>query len=235
MDEALNSQYLRRLIHSGDIDVTFDGLDTWPQFLGVKIRSNFRQATYRPKRPRAKTKQVWFLEHKYICAHCRARLNGDFCWLLQLNYCARCERNLFDEDDEELLSGNGAGLYWPRVRRYSDVGAKFFSEYVEGNEMMWGGGLGPPGYHRDHMFSISDCFEHDVPEMTAASPCNIAIISAQENIAKGRKSSLTLEQLTHRHDRFLADHPEWPKVARKHAKWSSNVETYMPYARRVDP
>jgi len=55
--------------------------------------------------------------------------------------------------------------------------------------------LGQQTYHVDHKFSILDSWHANLPAEIVNHPANLQIIEAKENTSKGRKSSITLEEL----------------------------------------
>jgi hypothetical protein len=50
-------------------------------------------------------------------------------------------------------------------------------------------------WHLDHKVSITECYANKVPEYIAGHICNLEIISKHENLSKGAKSSMTVDDL----------------------------------------
>lgn len=55
--------------------------------------------------------------------------------------------------------------------------------------------LGQQTFHVDHKFSILDAWNANLPAEIVNHPTNLQILEAKENTSKGRKSSITLEEL----------------------------------------
>jgi hypothetical protein len=55
--------------------------------------------------------------------------------------------------------------------------------------------LGQQTYHVDHKLSLLDCYYAGLSVNVASDPANLRVISASENIAKGRNSIITVEEL----------------------------------------
>lgn len=55
--------------------------------------------------------------------------------------------------------------------------------------------LGQRSYHVDHKFSILDSWNANLPAEIVNHPANLQILEANKNTSKGRKSSITLEEL----------------------------------------
>lgn len=58
--------------------------------------------------------------------------------------------------------------------------------------------LGQQTYHVDHMFSILDAWNANLPAEIVNHPANLQILEAKENSSKGRKSIITLNELYER-------------------------------------
>jgi hypothetical protein len=56
------------------------------------------------------------------------------------------------------------------------------------------------GISRDHMISIKYGFEHGIPSEIISHPANCQLLRHNENISKGKKSSITLDELKKRID-----------------------------------
>ena len=55
--------------------------------------------------------------------------------------------------------------------------------------------LGQQTYHVDHKLSLLDCYYAGLSVDVASNPANLRVISASENVAKGRNSIITVEEL----------------------------------------
>lgn len=55
--------------------------------------------------------------------------------------------------------------------------------------------LNPNAWHLDHKFSIYEGFKHSVPAYIIGSIYNLELIPARKNCGKGKKCSISLEQL----------------------------------------
>lgn len=55
--------------------------------------------------------------------------------------------------------------------------------------------LGQQTYHVDHKLSILDAWNANLPAEVVNHPANLQILPAKENSSKGRKSSITIEEL----------------------------------------
>ena len=62
-------------------------------------------------------------------------------------------------------------------------------EYLEGKE------LRSKDFHVDHIVSIRDCFEQDVPDYVASDIVNLRIVSSAVNLCKSDKSVISAEEL----------------------------------------
>ena len=55
--------------------------------------------------------------------------------------------------------------------------------------------IGQQTFHVDHRVSLLECFLNGVDISTANHPCNLRVIDAKDNVAKGSRSSMTLNEL----------------------------------------
>lgn len=78
-------------------------------------------------------------------------------------------------------------LYNEKVRKLTEC--TFRNEFVDD------GNLRGKEYHLDHKLSVRECFENDVPPEMAAHICNLEIISSDDNLKKGSKSTITYAEL----------------------------------------
>jgi hypothetical protein len=89
-------------------------------------------------------------------------------------------------NDNELKRGEYL-LYAEKVRRLTKKTLK--NEYLENKH------LKAEGWVVDHLLSIKECYENDVPPDMAAHICNLQIVPADYNLAKSYKSSITFSEL----------------------------------------
>jgi len=89
-------------------------------------------------------------------------------------------------------------LYQETVRRLTEKSIR--EEYLENVQHR------SRQYHVDHLLSIREGFEQDVPPDLVAHICNLRVVHARDNLRKGQKSSLTfselLEEITERDSYF---------------------------------
>lgn len=52
----------------------------------------------------------------------------------------------------------------------------------------------PEGYEIDHIFSLKDCYENNIPVDRASHRNNLQFLTPEENRKKGCNSSITLQQ-----------------------------------------
>lgn len=78
-------------------------------------------------------------------------------------------------------------LYQEDVRRLSEK--NFKKEYLKDKH------LRGKGHSLDHKLSIKECFDRAVPETIAADIANLEIVPKGINSKKGKKSSITFEEL----------------------------------------
>jgi hypothetical protein len=77
------------------------------------------------------------------------------------------------------------------VRLLSQRNARKYCNLIEGEKLI--------GYHLDHIVSISDAFNNNLPKEITASYHNLRYIPAKENLKKNHRSSLTIEELKNRY------------------------------------
>jgi hypothetical protein len=110
------------------------------------------------------------------------------------------------------LDARGFELYRDWVKQFTTLATRKYLQFVEGAEHFLPNERMREGYHKDHIFSVRDGFENDVPEHVISCPPNICMIQGKSNLAKGRKSNCTLGELLAKYDAFLQKTPEWPEV-----------------------
>lgn len=80
---------------------------------------------------------------------------------------------------------------WAKIdnyKKYSKVARQIaYSLYKEGE-------LVPAGYVIDHIFSVKDCWENNIPVHIASDSSNLRLITEAENLAKGANSCISLHQ-----------------------------------------
>ena len=81
-------------------------------------------------------------------------------------------------------------LYERKVRQQTEK--TFKREWVDNKEFRGN------ECHLDHLLSIKECFENQVPVEFAAHECNLQIVSKEYNQRKGTKSSITVSELYER-------------------------------------
>lgn len=76
---------------------------------------------------------------------------------------------------------------------------RHYARYVRERAQKWakenGYVLGKQTFHVDHMFSIIDAFNNNLPENIVNHPANLQILEAKKNLSKGSKSILTVDEL----------------------------------------
>jgi len=75
---------------------------------------------------------------------------------------------------------------------------KYFTEksYNKNKSLFFGMKRGYYLYHLDHICSIIDCFDGNIPPFITGSIVNIALIPWRQNLIKNRNSNMTITQLT---------------------------------------
>lgn len=90
-------------------------------------------------------------------------------------------------------------LKYDSLRPSEMTNYKRYARRLRGRAQQWakeqGYILGRTTWHVDHKFSIKDAWRSNLPIGIVGHSANLCVISSTENIAKGRKSSITLEEL----------------------------------------
>jgi len=219
MPHELNSDYVRRIMQKDVLRGEEVLVVTGEQF-GV--------ATQHPTNDRERRQigrsaftigafnyRGWSVAGKLYCAKCWSALVGIPRAILQRNWCDNCNSRLYPADDGEWLDWIGYRLYRGHVARYTQVAAKGFPQLIAGSHNLWRNGVAAPGHDLDHIYSVRDGFENNVPEIEISAPPNIQVLPTRANIAKGRTSGLTLQELGERYAHFLSEHPEWLRLVRE--------------------
>ena len=154
----------------------------------------------------------WAKEGKLYCRKCWGALVGVPREIIGRNWCDTCSLQLYPEDDA-WLDRIGFELYREQATRYMGLAVRKCRQLVEGCEHLLPNGRMRQGYHKDHIYSVRDGFENDVPPFVVSSPPNIRMIGGKPNLSKGRKSACTLEEMLGGYSSFLEVYPEWPQLA----------------------
>lgn len=138
--------------------------------------------------------------NKLRCRRCQNLLPGVPREILIANWCPSCSDCPYDINDSERLDFHGYQLYRGRVNELTDLSVLAFPDLIPGD---------PGGAHRDHMVSVRDGFENNVPDTAIASPINLQWLPPSENLRKQRKSCVTIEELKTNYSRFAQSYPAW--------------------------
>lgn len=76
-------------------------------------------------------------------------------------------------------------------KRYAYACRKLAQDWAKSN----GYETGRQTFHVDHIVSVMDGFKNEVPPSILSHPCNLRILEAKANSAKGMKSEMTVEEL----------------------------------------
>ena len=82
-------------------------------------------------------------------------------------------------------------IYNFEVHRLTAMNYKKFFNTINPNDVIRGRGQ----YHLDHIFSIKDGFDNDISVGVLAHPMNLQMISEFDNLSKGSRSDLTINEL----------------------------------------
>lgn len=85
------------------------------------------------------------------------------------------------------------GGYSKEVRLLTNRVLRNYPDMILGNENI--DKISIDGYHLDHRVSIVECFQNNIPIELAASPYNLEVIPAKENLRKNYKSSISIQEL----------------------------------------
>lgn len=156
----------------------------------------------------------WTKEGTLYCNKCWASLVGIPREIMRRNWCETCSAPLYPDDDA-WLDMRGFDLYRELVKLYMAIAVRKYLQSIMGCEHLLPNGRMREGYHKDHIYSVRDGFENDIPAFTISAPPNLRMIEGKPNLSKGRKSACTLEEVLAGYNAFLQVNPEWPEVADK--------------------
>jgi len=92
--------------------------------------------------------------------------------------------------DEKLVYKNNCQFKFDIFSEPKIIGYDLLSKYK------FSGGFSE--IHKDHMYSMNDGFANNIPPAVISHPANCAILLAVDNIKKGPKSSITIDELYER-------------------------------------
>lgn len=221
MARTLNPTYLRQIIDSEHITglavVFLTG-----QRLGVSV-SDDRLLTDRgwvdTDAPRRFAEghlnyRGWSVLGALFCRSCWSLIRGIPRDIIKRNHCETCQRPFYSNEDP-FLDMVGFEVYRDRCTRYSSIAARRFATLIEdGHHSKKNGGISA-GFHKDHILSVRDGFEQDLPTQMISSPVNLRVVTAGKNLAKSRKSTQSRVELEARYCDFVTAHPEWLTLIEK--------------------
>lgn len=134
-------------------------------------------------------------DHK--CLYCGNTFYGHY----KTKYCSqKCRRlaKLADIGDRSEFD-----LYYKLCRftfRLSDYPDEFDFDLLKEHGMYKAKNHGdnPNGVSRDHMYSIMDGWKNKIDPEIISHPANCRLITQRQNVSKGRKSSITIDELMSR-------------------------------------
>lgn len=97
------------------------------------------------------------------------------------------EKNINSKKKKAMLLPKDAKDY----RSYARKCRKIAQQWAKNNKYK----IGQQTYHVDHKLSLLDCYYAGLSVNIASHPANLRVIPANENVAKGRTSIITVEQL----------------------------------------
>ncbi len=166
----------------------------------------------------------WTKEGKLYCRKCWASLGTVPREIMRRNWCETCNAKLYSEEDT-WLDMRGFELYRDWVTRYMRIAVHKYLQCIEGCEhLLPNGWCMQEDYHKDHIYSVRDGFENDIPPSVVSAPPNLRMIHGKPNLLKGRKSDRTLEEMLAKYNAFLQVHPEWPEMTQQ---FYSRQETFI--------
>ena len=151
----------------------------------------------------------WSETSKLYCAKCWTPMTGVPRKIIAENWCGACNSHLFAADDERRLDFFGYWIYKDRASRYMKIAIRHFPIHIVGHEYFRSGDRILRGYHKDHIHSLREAFENDIPAHVVSAPTNLRVIPSRNNISKGRKSGCTTDELLASYDDFVTANPEW--------------------------
>jgi len=101
--------------------------------------------------------------------------------------CKQCKTKYYSKEDLEKYFG-----YKKSVRSLTNRIYKKYRNYINPNKYRRG-----KNYHLDHIYSIVDGFENNVPVDITSNPHNLRMVPAKENLNKNGKSYISKMLLYH--------------------------------------
>lgn len=155
----------------------------------------------------------WDKPGKLYCHKCWSQLLGRPKEIIIRNWCDFCKAKLYP-DDEKWFDQTGFFLYRDQATRYMGLAIRKYWKLIDRCEHLCENGRMEEGYHKDHIYSVRDAFENNVPDIVVSSPLNVSIVKSEKNLSKGRNSHCSLDELYAKYGEFLHDYPEWPEITR---------------------
>lgn len=97
--------------------------------------------------------------------------------------CAKSQRKYTPAEQRKL------DLYKKRVRLQTDYTYDRYKNVINPED------LSRSEYQLDHIYSVLDGFDNNVPIRVLCSPINLMMLPMSDNISKGRESGMTIEEL----------------------------------------
>jgi hypothetical protein len=161
----------------------------------------------------------WDRREDVLFTCCGTQENGIPRDIVRRNWCPHCNKAVYSAADLQQFDREGFLIYRFRVSRYTASAIRTYSHLIPGADILkrkWddsGEAVTGFDYHKDHIFSIRDGFEQDVPASVIGSPVNIRVVWWEDNVIKNRKSEMTLTALLDAFETFLSEHPRWKRTA----------------------
>jgi hypothetical protein len=212
MTRKLNADYLRRIMQQDDLCEAESLLFVSTAF-GVEISHPHHHEEevidFGNGRILIKSKNYfgWTKPGKLYCGKCWRPLIGIPRDILIGNFCRWCRLELYDSSDD-YFDMQGFGVYRGKVDAITAMAVRQFTLLIQGNEQLTARGM-VDGYDKDHIFSVREGFELDIPPEIIAAPPNIRAITRRDNLSKGRRSDLTPVELLAAYKEFIAANPSW--------------------------
>ena len=166
----------------------------------------------------------WSAPGRLYCLKCKSPLIGIPREIMIHNCCDLCGSNLYDADNAERLDLLGFEIYRHRATRYMRLAVRHFRDMIDGAERILPRGGMVKGFEKDHTYSVRDGFDNAIDEFVVSSPSNIRVIRTADNLAKGKKSDCTVDDLLEGYDAFVSLHPEWRELV---ARSDESEETFV--------
>lgn len=217
MPRKLNPNYIRRIMAREEIRgletvfLTGSQFGVANEYSSILVNGDWIDSTNHKSDDRFNYRG-WNKPSKLYCQKCHAMLVGIPREIIQNNWCEFCKCKLYKEDDF-CLDQMGLWLYRDKVTLYMRLAVQKYRQVIDGGQNIFPNGLMENGFHKDHIYSVRDAFENDIPEFVVSAPPNIRVMQGKKNISKGRKSDCTLDEILAKYDKFLQQYPEWPKLA----------------------